>query len=91
VQHVYNIYIYDRKPDTPRSLELRRGQQKQLKYVCYIYVCVYIYIYRYRCISLETLPRCPQAVARGRFRLIMRPEVVVSLLTIVTVDASQLQ
>ena len=41
---MYNIYTYDRKPDKARSLEFRRGQQKQLKNVCYIYVCIYIYI-----------------------------------------------
>ena len=90
ILYTYNIYTYDRKPDKARSLEFRRGQQKQLKNVCYIYVCIYIYI-SMQVYIIRDLPRCPQAVARGRFRLTMRPEVVVSLLTIVTVDASQLQ
>ena len=65
----------------------------------YIYTCTYIYIHVHTYVYIyigvyhfETCYPVPRPVQYpGRFRLTMRLEVVVSLLTIVTVDASQLQ
>ena len=61
----------------------------------YIYTHVHTYVYIYIYIGVYHFETCypvPRPVQYpGRFRLTMRLEVVVSLLTIVTVDASQLQ